>query len=316
VPSATSIEVRVECIRYGSHDTNIYELRPTNGVTLPTAQAGAHIALLLAPKLVRHYSLLYCHASPSVYTIAVKRDAASRGGSSYIHEKLRVGDLLQIEPPRNNFPLCEDAGTTLLLAGGIGITPMYCMWQRLVAAGNHVRLVYSCRSRKDALFLAELAGRSEVQLHFDDENGGRVLDTASLLEGTPLDAHIYCCGPSPMLKAFERLTAGRPAECVHVEYFVSTQEKATEGEFVVKLARAGTTIPVAAGQSVLTALRAAGINAPYSCEEGICGACEVAVLGGVPDHRDSVLSEAERATNSRMMICCSGSKTPELLLDL
>ena len=316
MPEQRLIQTRVECIRFGTHDTNLYELRPVDGTELPAAQPGAHIAVHLASKLVRQYSLLQAGEKPLSYLIGVKRDAASRGGSSFIHEKLRVGDRLMIEAPRNNFPLAPDARHTLLLAGGIGITPMLCMWQQLKVQGHDVRLIYSCRSRKDALFLDTLDGEPGVTLRFDDEHKGSHLDMAAVLAGAPADAHLYCCGPLPMLQSFERQTAAWPAGQVHVEYFSSAQEQATEGGFSVKLARAGITVAVASGQSVLAALRDCGISTASSCEEGICGACETKVLAGIPDHRDSVLSDGEKLANDRMMICCSGSKTPELVLDL
>ena len=290
MPEQGLIQTRVECIRFGTHDTSLYELRPVDGTELPAAQPGAHIAVHLPSKLVRQYSLLQAGEKPLSYLIGVKRDAASRGGSSFIHEKLRVGDRLMIEAPRNNFPLAPNARHTLLLAGGIGITPMLCMWQQLKVQGHDVRLIYSCRSRKDALFLDTLDGEPGVTLRFDDEHKGSHLDMAAVLAGAPADAHL--------------------------EYFSSAQEQATEGGFSVKLARAGITVAVASGQSVLAALRDCGISTASSCEEGICGACETKVLGGIPDHRDSVLSDGDKLANDRMMICCSGSKTPELVLDL
>jgi ferredoxin-NADP reductase len=316
VASQELIHVQVESIRFGTHDTNLYELRPVDGAVLPPSQAGAHIGVHLSAKIVRQYSLLQAHDAPRSYLIGVKRDARSRGGSSFIHEKLRVGDVLAIEPPRNNFPLLADAPHTLLLAGGIGITPMLCMWRQLRALGRQVRLVYSCRSRRDALFLDMLEGDPNVTLRFDDEHGGSHLDLAPLLASAPRDAHLYCCGPLPMLQNFERLAAAWPAGQVHVEYFTPAQEQATEGGFTVKLARAGISISVVAGQSVLAALRSRGIETASSCEEGICGACETKVLAGIPDHRDAVLTVEEKLANNKMMICCSGSKTPELVLDL
>lgn len=308
-------QVRVESIRFGTYDTNLYELRPLDGAVLPPARPGAHIAVHLSAKLLRHYSLLNAADKPGSYLIGVKRDAQSRGGSSYIHEKLRVGDVLTIEKPRNNFPLAQDAEHTLLLAGGIGITPMLCMWRELKRLGRDVQLIYSCRSRKDALFLNILEGKSGVTIRFDDEHGGH-LELSPLLQGVPRDAHLYCCGPLPMLQSFERLTAAWPPAQVHVEYFSAAREQVKQGGFTVKLARTGISIPVTAGQSILEALRERGIDTPSSCEQGICGSCETKVLAGTPDHRDALLSADEKSANNRMMICCSGSKSPELVLDL
>ncbi len=310
------MQVRVQSIHYGTHDTHLYELEPTQGIALPPAEPGAHIALHLPAQMVRQYSLLRHAERPARYAIGVKRDPSSRGGSRYIHEALRVGDLIDIEPPRNNFPLQQDAKRTLLIAGGIGITPMLCMWKRLRDLGREVRLVYACRSRRDALFLDEIAHDPSVTLRFDDEHDGAHLDIESLLADLDPRTHLYCCGPTPMLRGFEALAQGWPAAQVHVEYFSASQEQATAGGFVLKLARSDRAVPVSAGQTILQALRDAGVDTPSSCEEGICGACEVKVLSGVPDHRDAVLSQPERDANDKMMICCSGSKTPELVIDL
>ena len=311
-----TLVVRVQSIRYGTHDTCLYELQPADGRRLPPSRPGAHVALHLPSGCVRQYSLLHPDEAPGSYLIGVKRDAASRGGSQYLHEQLRVGQLLPMELPRNNFPLREDAEHSLLLAGGIGITPLLCMWRRLKDLGRPVQLVYSCRTRRDALFLDTLEGQAGVVLRFDDEHGGAFLDIPSLLAGLPRQAHVYCCGPAPMLKSFVSATSAWPAEQVHLESFAPLQEASLSGGFMLKLARSGRVVTVSAGQSVLEALRASGVATASSCEEGICGACEVRVLGGVPDHRDSVLSPGEQDANDRMMICCSGSKTPELVLDL
>lgn len=310
-----TVGVRVQSIRFGTHDTNLYELLPVDRIALPPARPGAHVALHLPDGKVRQYSLLLPDEQPRSYTIGVKRDPSSRGGSRWIHEQLRVGQELAMGLPRNNFPLHEDAHYTLLLAGGIGITPMACMWRRLRNLGRNVHLVYSCRSRRDALFLDLFEGETGVTLRFDDEHAG-FLDIASVLADVPRDAHVYCCGPAPMLEAFQDRTAAWPADQVHLESFAPLQEASLAGGFSLKLARSGKVIPVSAGESVLEALRACGVDTPSSCEEGICGACEVRVLSGVPDHRDSVLSQGERDANDRMMVCCSGSKTPELVLDL
>jgi tetrachlorobenzoquinone reductase len=311
-----SLVVRVQSIRYGTHDTNVYELRPVGAHRLPPSRPGAHIALHLPDGCVRQYSLLEPQEVPASYFIGVKCDPASRGGSRYIHEQLRVGQTLPMDLPRNNFALREDAPHTLLLAGGIGITPLLCMWRRLQALGRGVELVYSCRSRRDALFLDLLEGQPGVRLRFDDEHAGTFLDIAALVAGVPCDTHVYCCGPAPMLKAFTAATSAWPTAQVHLESFAPLQEASLAGGFLLKLARSGRTVSVTAGQSVLDALRASGVDAASSCEEGICGACEVRVLAGIPDHRDSVLSPDEQQANDRMMICCSGSKTPELVLDL
>jgi ferredoxin len=176
-------------------------------------------------------------------------------------------------------------------------------------------LHYSCRTRADAAFLTELERHPQVRLNFDDETG-RVLDVMQIVTQAPPDAHIYCCGPAPMLAAFEAATANWPAEQKHVEYFTAKQAPALEGGFVVELKRSGKEFIIPPGKSILEVLRDGGMDVSYSCEQGICGACETRVISGVPEHRDSVLTPAEQAANNTVMICCAGSKTERLVLDL
>lgn len=310
------IDVRLLSIRFGARDTNLYELGRLDGGRLPAVVAGSHIDVHLPNGITRQYSLILPEQEPRSYLIGVKRDQQSRGGSSYLHENIRVGTPLKISAPRNNFPLVEDAPHTLLIAGGIGITPIWCMWQRLTSISRSVELVYSCRSRADAVFLSDLESADGVTLRFDDENSGSVLDIANLVSRAPKGTHAFCCGPGPMLDAFEKATIGWSPELVHVEYFTSQVEAANEGGFTVELSRSGKEVVIAPGETILAALIRAGVDAPYSCEEGVCGACMTTVLSGVPDHRDSVLTDEERSKNTKIMICCSGSKTRRLVLDL
>jgi ferredoxin-NADP reductase len=223
---------------------------------------------------------------------------------------------LKLVPPRNNFPLKEDAGLVVLLAGGIGITPIYAMVKRLVELKRPWQLHYSSRSRADAAFLNELTRHSEARFHFDDEAQGKFLPVADIVANAPKNAHLYCCGPGPMLAAFEAATANWPRDQIHVEYFTPKFEAAQAGGFIVELARSKRELVIAPGKSILQAVREAGIQVPHSCEEGVCGACETRVISGIPDHRDSILTESERAENATMMICCSGSKSPKLVLDI
>lgn len=164
--------------------------------------------------------------------------------------------------------------------------------------------------------IESLHSSANVALNFDDENAGKFLDIAAIVGRSDKETHFYCCGPAPMLKAFEAATAGCTPEQVHVEYFAPQSEKATEGGFVVELARSGKTLEIQPGQTILAAVLAAGVDAPYSCEEGVCGACMTDVIEGIPDHLDSVMTPAERKENKKIMICCSGSKSPRLVLDL
>jgi tetrachlorobenzoquinone reductase len=319
--AAHLIEARVAEITTVARETNVYTLRRVDGGALPPYRPGAHIDLHLPNGMVRQFSLVVPNADPASYIVGVKRDENSRGGSRYIIDQMKVGDEIKISAPRNNFPLVEDAEHVTLFAGGIGITPIWCMVQQLNALGRPWKLYYACRSRADMAFVEKLEtfdGKLR-HLHFDDEAGG-VLDMAAAIAETPQNAHIYCCGPNPMLKAFEAATAGRPRNLVHVEYFTPKEEAAGEetklGGFWVELAKSGEEYFIPEGKKVLEVLYEAGVDVDYSCELGICGACETKVISGTPIHHDSVLSEEEQASNEKVMICCCGCATERLVLDM
>lgn len=319
--ASSCLPLRVHSITFEAQGVNSYEFRPTEGEEhLPSFTAGAHIDVGMPGGLARSYSLINPQGERHRYVIAVSRDPKSRGGSRYMHDDLRVGDVLQVTGPRNNFPLAESAGHSVLLAGGIGVTPIFAMVQRLSAQGRSWELHYSARSRKAAAFvrpLAALARQTGSQLHlnFDDETG-RVLDVGSVVAAAPADAHFYACGPEPMLAAFELVTRECPADRVHVERFGVAAPGAPAGAFKVVLARSGAEIVVPPGKTILQALLEAGIDAPHSCMAGVCGTCETRVLAGVPDHRDFVLGDDQRKANEVIMICCSGCKGASLVLDL
>jgi vanillate O-demethylase ferredoxin subunit len=234
---------------------------------------------------------------------------------------VRVGDVLTIGAPRNNFPLVEDAPHSLFIAGGIGITPLWCMIQRLEELGRSWELHYCARTRQTAAFLDELRGlgsRVHLNLHFnfDQEPDGRMLDIAAVVAKAAPETHLYCCGPVPMLAAFEAAAGRHPPQQVHVEYFAPKEAPAAGGGFTVVLARSGRSIAVPAGKTILDALLDEGVDVPYACTEGVCGTCETKVLEGIPDHRDLVLSGDEKSSNRTMMICCSGCKSDRLVLDI
>jgi tetrachlorobenzoquinone reductase len=310
------IDVRLTAVRYAARDTSLFEFSRIDGDALPAYEPGAHIDLHLPNGLIRQYSLVFAKPDPSAYTVGIKRDAASRGGSRFIHDQLRVGDVIKVSAPRNNFPLRTDASHVILFAGGIGITPIWCMIQRLAERGCSWKLYYSCRSRSNAAFLTALEVIAGTTLHFDDAAGGKVLDIAALVADAPKDAHIYCCGPAPMLVAFETATANWPREQIHVEYFTPKAEPAKTGGFTVELARSKDEFFISKGKTILEVLLDAGVDVMYSCETGICGACEQRVISGIPDHRDSILTVDEQAANDRVMICCAGCKSDRLVLDL
>jgi ferredoxin-NADP reductase len=312
----TLLDVCLIGIRYAARDTHLFEFASMNREALPAAKPGAHVDVHLPNGIVRSYSLTTPENAPKSYTVGIKLDAQSRGGSQYFFDAMKVGATLKISEPRNNFELVENAAHVVMIAGGIGITPIWSMTQRLVSLGRSFELYYSCRSRADMAFLDKLQGLNQVHLHFDDENGGQFLDLGAIVAAAPRPSHFYCCGPVPMLSAFEKATKNLPSEQVHVEYFTPREEKSLAGGFVVQLARSSREFVIPPGKSILAVLRAAGLELSYACEEGVCGACETTLISGTPDHRDSVLSATERAANKSIMICCSGCKGDKLVLDL
>jgi len=317
--SETTFEVRVASVTAEARDIVSLELVAL-ARELPPFTAGAHIDLHLRDGMVRQYSLLNAQDERHRYVIAVQREREGRGGSAYVHDALREGSIVRISAPRNHFALIEDAAHTVLIGGGIGITPLVSMATRLAALGRSWELHYCARTREHAAARDKLAPFGDrVRFNFDQEPGGSMLDLAALVAKSPAGSHFYCCGPLPMLAAFERATASCAAESVHVEYFspkATDANDAPRGGFDVVLARSGATLHVGEGKTILDTLIDAGFDVSYSCTEGVCGSCETPVLEGTPDHRDFVLSVAEKAASKTMMICCSGCKDERLVLDL
>ncbi|MFZ2990458.1 PDR/VanB family oxidoreductase [Ideonella sp.] len=300
-----------------------FELRALPGQSLPPFSAGAHIDVWPVEGLVRQYSLCNDPAESHRYQIAVLRAADSRGGSIAMHEQVQEGDLLRISPPRNLFAL-QPAPHTLLIAGGIGITPLMAMAHRLEHEAADFELHYCGRQLAgmacvDALKAASFADR--VHFHVDDSAGLPSFQAEALLSRQPVGTHLYVCGPSGfmdwVLDTARRL--GWPAGQLHREYFASSAPagpQATDESFEVRLARNGLSCRVAAGQRVIDVLAAHGVDIPVSCEAGVCGTCLTTVLEGEPDHRDSFLTEEERQTGRQFTPCCSRALTPVLVLDL
>ncbi|WP_431927153.1 PDR/VanB family oxidoreductase [Amycolatopsis tucumanensis] len=292
-------------------------LRHPAGEPLPEWDPGAHLDLVLGEGLVRQYSLCGDPADRGVLQVAVLREPDGRGGSAWVHDRLSTGDTVRIRGPRNHFRLV-DSPRYLFVAGGIGITPIVPMIARAEASGADWRLVYGGRSRASMAFREELVARygDRVEIRPQDETG--LLDLDELL-GAPHDGvAVYCCGPEPLLAAVEQRCAAWPPGSLHVERF-SPKAGADAGErttFEVELAASGRTVTVPPDKSILAAVEEAGVSVLSSCQEGTCGTCETPVLDGVPDHRDSLLTESERAANDTMMICVSRSCGPRLVLDL
>ena len=308
--------LRLIAIRYAAQDTSLYEFAAADGRPLAAYEPGSHIDLHLPGGLMRQYSLARPYRADQGYLVGVKLDPKTRGGSRWLHDSARVGATFEVGGPRNNFPLKEDAPHSVLIAGGIGVTPIWCMAQRQEEIGAAFELHYAVRTREDAAFLTELERMApRLRLHVDAE-AEALLDVTAIVAAAPEGAHLYCCGPVPMLEAFEAAASGRPAEQVHVEYFSAPQLKPLEGGFIVVLAKSGREFEVAPGSTILETLRKAGLNVPASCEQGVCGTCETRVLEGTPDHRDLLLTPAEKASGKTMMICCSGSLTERIVLDV
>jgi tetrachlorobenzoquinone reductase len=302
-----------------------FELRPVDAATqLPATTAGAHVDVLLPNGLVRQYSVTN-PGNRQCYRIAVHKDPNSRGGSSSLHDQIRVGDKLHIRGPRNNFKLNEEAHESVFVAGGIGITPIYAMVAKLSELRKAWTLYYCARSLSAAAFVSELQQFSEsaalgrLVMVLDDAPNARLLDLQAVVAKHGTEAHYYCCGPGPLLGAFTQASARLPASQVHVEYFSAQQVARDPGgsrQFDVHLAQSGLTLHVAPNESILETVLRAGVPVLNSCREGICGSCETTVLAGQPEHLDHILSPEEKESNRTMMICVSRCKGDRLTLDL
>jgi ferredoxin-NADP reductase len=313
----------LHAITYLARDTCAFEFRPVSGASLAPFTAGAHVELMLPNGVRRAYSLCNSQGETHRYVVGVKKASPSRGASAYLHEQIRVGAEIDVGEPRNNFPLIETAAHSVLIAGGIGVTPIFGMLQRLVSIGASWELHYASRTRGDGAFLDELNAHAtrnppRVRLAFDREPGGKLLDLAAIVAAAPPHSHFYACGPTPMLAAFEQATSALAAEQRHIERFTGGGEmpKAEDAGFEVVLARSNKSLQVPPGKPILDVLLDEGVDIAFSCMDGVCGSCKVGVLDGVPEHRDVVLTPAERAENKWMMVCCSGAKSERLVLDL
>ena len=309
--------LRVHRIEWAAEGILEIDLRDPTGAEVPAFTAGAHVDLVLPNGITRSYSLANDPDERHRFVLGVGLDPTSRGGSRFVHRDLRVGDIVPVLGPRNHFPLDESAGHSVLIAGGIGITPMAAMASRLAALGRSFEFHYAVRERSRAAFLDRVSGLSpRFCLHVDAE-AGRPLDIGEIVAGAPAGAHFYCCGPLPMLAAYETATAGLAPEQVHLEYFKAkpVEAAATTG-FEIEIAGTGRVLEVPPEKSIADVLEAAGVKTGISCQEGICGSCEVKVVAGEPDHRDQVLTAAEKASGKTMMICVSRSKSPRLVIEL
>ena len=326
VPAASDdacrIDAVVRSVAQAGADTVLVRLASAGPATLPPYEPGAHIAIECGEAGVRHYSLTGPNREAGVYDLGIKRAPEGRGGSRWLFEQLRAGTQLRISAPRNHFPLAAQPGPALFLSGGIGFTPIAAMLFRLSDLGRRARLVHMCRASKDLAFadwLAELGSFHDVHLHFDSSQG-RMFDLDAELERAPVEAEIYCCGPVPMMEAVRAWGQRRGcADRCHFEFFsapVAKHDVAGDAEFVVVQSSTGRRIPVASDQTMLAALRSAGIDMKSECEYGVCGWCAVGVLDGAPAHFDSYLTAAEKEANQLVLPCVSRCTSPTLTLDL
>ncbi len=319
---SATLQVKVAAKRNEAQDICSLELVAANGGALPAFTAGAHIDVHLPNGLVRQYSLCNAPSETHRYVIAVLRDAASRGGSTAVRDLVAEGSTLTISAPRNLFALDSAAPHHLLLAGGIGITPMLAMAEHLAATGGAFTLHHCSRSRARTAFMDRLAAApfaAHAHHHFDDGDAVQKLDIAATLQSAPEGTHLYVCGPQGFMDAV--LSAGRaagwPEERLHREYFgAAPSGKVDDGSFELEIASTGKVIKVLPDQTALAALLAAGLDIPMSCEQGVCGTCLTRVKAGMPDHRDQYLEPDEQAANDQFLPCCSRSKSPRLVLDL
>lgn len=294
-------------------------LQAAAGDELPAWSPGAHIDLIMTDDLVRQYSLCSSPGDPTSWRIGVLLDPESRGGSAYVHDSLHPGVTARVRGPRNHFAL-QPAARYQFIAGGIGITPILPMIEAAEAAGADWSLLYGGRELASMGFLPELAQFGDrVTVWPQDEDG--LLDLPSVLGESRDNTLIYCCGPGPLLDAVEAASAHFPAGSLHIERFTAKEISSDDVEgaldhFTVECRQSGVTVEIGPCDSILAVLREAGISMPSSCSEGICGTCESAVLDGIPDHRDSVLTDEEKAVNDAMMPCVSRSLTQRLVLDL
>lgn len=316
------LTVRVARIVHEAEDIASFELVPPQGDALPGFDAGAHIDVHIQPGLVRQYSLYNRPGETHRYRIAVLRDPASRGGSVAMHERVAEGDLIQIGAPRNLFPMAPGR-RHLLLAGGIGITPLLAMAETLATRGADFELHYCARSAARTAFrpyLQACAYADRVQFHLDDGAPSQKLDLATLAGSPETDTHIHVCGPNGFIDhvlATFRAHAW-PETQLHVERFAAAPAAADaiDGAFEVELARSGRRLHIPAGTSVAQVLHAHGVDLPVSCEQGVCGTCLTRVLDGIPDHRDLYLTPDEQAANNQFTPCCSRALSARLVLDL
>ncbi|WP_345527677.1 PDR/VanB family oxidoreductase [Nocardioides endophyticus] len=297
-------------------DVTLLDLRDPEGAALPAWEPGAHVDLVLPDDMVRQYSLCSDPGDAHVWQVGVLREPAGRGGSIHIHDVLAEGDTLEVRGPRNNFPL-EPAESYLFIGGGIGITPLIPMIDAAISQGTPWELVYGGRSRDTMCFVDQLESYGDqVAIRPQDVHG--LLDLPGMLGEARVGTAVYCCGPEPLLQAVEAACASWPAGALHLERFSAKEleEPVRSDSFEIELTVSDVVLTVPPDRSIMQVMEDNGIPVVASCMEGTCGSCETVVLGGTPDHRDSILSPAEQEASETMMVCVSRSVSPRLTLEI
>ncbi|WP_244906067.1 PDR/VanB family oxidoreductase [Celeribacter ethanolicus] len=307
--------MRVEKRRDLTPSISEFTLVPVEAVDLPDFAPGAHITLETPSGAMRRYSLVNDGENPKEYVIAVKREPQSRGGSASMHEDAQAGTELNIEAPENDFPL-TDVQKYLLIAGGIGITPIYAMARYLDKKGKALRIIYVSRSAEESAYLDELnaAFEGRIIVHHDNGDLDQVYDFWDDLV-TPRATHVFCCGPKPLMEEIKAVSGHWPEGRIHFEDFKPVDVvRDDDVPFEVELKKSGEVVTVPEDRSILEALRDAGFATSSSCESGTCGTCKTRLLSGEADHRDMVLMDEEK--DDYVMICVSRAKSGRLVLDL
>jgi vanillate O-demethylase ferredoxin subunit len=313
-------QLMVQAIRWQAKGICSYELVDPEGHALEPFEAGAHIDMHLPGGIVRSYSLAGDPKDQTHWLIGVLRESASRGGSVALHDKVRVGDVIEVSPARNAFSMSRNATHSILIAGGIGITPLKSMAHELVANGASFELHYCARSPEHVAFandLKALIPQDRLHFHFDGGEPSKGLDIATLLKHPSSGTHVYYCGPSGFMNACAEASSHWANDTVHFEHFKAPESPTSdlpEGSFEVHLAKSGEVIHVGPDQTIVRAIELTGRRVPTSCLSGLCGACKVTYLDGEVDHRDYILSDDEKT--HCLTVCVSRAKGKSLTLDL
>ena len=314
------LRLRVQAIRWQADGIHAFELVDPDAALLPLATAGSHVDVHLPGGLMRSYSLAGDPADRSAWTLGVLREVNGQGGSKAMHQNVHVGELLMVGAPRNAFPMASSATHSVLLAGGIGITPIKAMAHTLTAQGKSFEVHYCARTARNVAFTRELRAlvpRDRLHFHFDNGVPSHGLNISNLLKQQPDGAHLYYCGPGGFMKACAEASTHWAPGSVHFEHFKPPEpapKSVPDASFEVRLARTGITVPVLPDQTIVRAIELAGHRVPTSCLSGLCGSCKVDYLEGEVEHNDYILSDEEKTRC--LTLCVSRSRSPILVLDL